>query len=414
MHHRTEVSVILMVLMASTFFQCAGERKDATSLHDEPRTTEKQTNAGFVPSDPRTHEPHTVTLTGESIAAIGLTVSAAEIRPLIGRMKLPARVRPNQDLEAQVGSLVQGRVKEVFVTAGQFVKANQELMRIEGLEVGEIKSNFIKARAHLSYSETNFERQKTLLEEKVGSQKAFLEAQAEYNKALAEFDAEDKKIHSIGLTDSDVVTFLERASFEKNGHTGGVLPIKAPIAGTVVERNFVIGQLVDASTTAFKIVNTSTLWADGQLYEKDVQRLSQRTDVVLTVTAYPREEFRGRIIYVSPVVDEQSRTITVRASIPNKDGRLKPQMFGELHVPIGASAKGLVIPTESVQRDGAATFVFVATSDTTFERRDVALGAVIDAAVEVKEGIRPGEKVVTRGSFQLKSELMKEALEEGE
>jgi cobalt-zinc-cadmium efflux system membrane fusion protein len=182
----------------------------------------------------------------------------------------------------------------------------------------------------------------------------------------------------------------------------------------VVERNVVIGQLVDASTTAFKIVNTSTLWADGQLYEKDVQRLSQRTDVVLTVTAYPREEFRGRIIYVSPVVDEQSRTITVRASIPNKDGRLKPQMFGELHVPIGASAKGLVIPTESVQRDGAATFVFVATSDTTFERRDVALGAVIDAAVEVKEGIRPGEKVVTRGSFQLKSELMKEALEEGE
>jgi cobalt-zinc-cadmium efflux system membrane fusion protein len=414
MQHRTAIPVILLVLMASTFFRCAGERKDATRVHDEPLSTGEQKNVVSAPSDPRAEGQQTVTLKRESIAAMGLAVSRAEIRPLIGRMNLPARVRPNQDLEAHVGSLVQGRVKEVFVTVGQFVRANQELMRIEGLEVGEIKSDFIKARAQLTYAELNHRRQKTLLEEKVGSQKVYLEAEAEYNKSLAEFDAVDKKIHSIGLTDSDVVAFVGGASLEENGHTGGVLPIKAPIAGIVAERNVVIGQLVDASATAFKIVNTTTLWADGQIYERDLQRLSRRTDVVLTVTAYPGETFPGKIIYVSPAVDEQSRTITVRASIPNAGGRLKPQMFGELHVPIGESADALIIPTESVQHDGAATFVFVALSDTSFERREVTLGAAIDAAVEVKSGIRPGEKVVTRGSFQLKSELMKEALEEGE
>jgi cobalt-zinc-cadmium efflux system membrane fusion protein len=327
---------------------------------------------------------------------------------------LPAKLIPNQDFEAQVGSLVQGRVREVFVREGDFVLEDQELMHIEGLEVGEIKSNFIKAKAQLKYAGANYQRQKTLAEQKVGSQKALLESQAEYDKADADFNAEDKRIHSIGLTDEDLLKFVEHASLEKDGHNGGVLPIKTPIAGTVVARNVVIGQLVDASTTAFRIVNTFTLWADGQVYEKDVPMISGKPEATLTVTAFPGEEFHGKVIYVSPVVDEHTRTITIRVSIPNPRGRLKPQMFGELRIPIGGATRGVVVPAECVQKDNVATYVFVATSDTTFERRDVALGATLDSMVEVKNGITPGEKVVTKGSFQLKSELMKEALEGGE
>jgi multidrug efflux pump subunit AcrA (membrane-fusion protein) len=89
-------------------------------------------------------------------------------------------------------------------------------------------------------------------------------------------------------------------------------------------------------------------------------------------------------------------------------------MFGELLVPIGGTTKSLIIPAESIQKDNVETYVFVATSDTTFERREVLLGATVDSMVEVKDGIKPGEGVVVKGSFQLKSELMKEALERGE
>ncbi len=385
-------------MIGFTLSGCAGEQK-------EKETAKLEENRERI---------HVLTLKAESIQEIGLTLSVAEVKPIVGNMTVPAKLLPNQDFEAQVGSLVQGRVREVFANVGDYVKEGQELMHIEGLEVGEIKSNFIKAKAQLKYAETNYQRQKTLLEQKVGSQKAFLEAQAEYDKAVAEFNAEDKRIHSIGLTDDDLLKFVEHASLEKDGHSGGVLPIKTPIAGTVVERNVVIGQLVDASTTAFRIVNTSTLWADGQVYEKDVPRLSGKPEVTLTVTAFPDEEFHGKVIYVSPIVDEHTRTITIRASIPNRNGRLKPQMFGELHVPTGGTAKGLIIPAESVQKENVDTYVFVATSDTTFERREVSLGTTFDSMVEVKDGITPGERVVTRGSFQLKSELMKEALEGGE
>ncbi len=373
----------------------------------------KQEEASSRP-DPANRGAHVLTLKAEAIQDIGLKTTIAEVRPIAGKLAVPAKLLPNQEFEAQVGSLVQGRVRVVFAQVGDVVKEGQELMHIEGLEVGEIKSNFIKAKAQLRFAETNYERQQTLIDQKVGSQKAFLESQAEYNKALAEFNAEDKRIHSIGLADEDLLRFVENASLQKNDHSGGVLPIKSPIAGTVVERNVVIGQLVDASTTAFRIVNTSALWADGQVYERDILKLSGKPEVTLTVTAFPDEEFRGKVIYVSPVVDERSRTITIRTSIPNRNGRLKPFMFGELHIPIGGTAKGLCIPAEAIQKDNDVAFVFVATSDSTFERRDIALGTMFDSMAEIKDGIMPGERVVTKGSFQLKSESMKEALEGGE
>jgi len=398
MKANARLRITFLIVMGFILAGCAGGQNEKEPAQPEAR-----------------HERlHIVTLTRASIQEIGLTLWVAEVQPIVGNMTVPSKLLPNQDFEAQVGSLVQGRVQKVLANVGDAVREGQELMYIEGLEVGEIKSNFIKAKAHVKYAEANYQRQKTLLEQKVGSQKAFLEVQAEYDKSLAEFNAEDKRIHSIGLTDDDVLDYVEYSALEKTGHSSGVLPIKTPIAGTVVERNVVIGQHVDASTTAFRIVNTSTLWADGQVYEKDVPKFTGKPDVTLSVTAFPGEEFRGKVIYISPVVDEHTRTITIRASIPNRNGRLKPQMFGELHIPVGGTSRGLIIPAESILTDNGEKYVFVATSDTTFERRDVLIGPAFDSMVEVKDGVKQGERVVTKGSFQLKSELMKEALEGGE
>ncbi len=397
MKEQSRLWIALLAVAALTPGGCSGEKRDEEAGQGD---THGETG-------------HVLTLSAESLREIGLATAVAEVKPLAGTMTLPATLIPNQDLEAHVGSLVQGRVRQVFVRVGEYVKEGQELMHIEGVEVGEIKSKFITARAQLRYAQANFERQKTLLEQKVGSQKAFLEAESEYDKAVAEFNAEDKRIHSIGLTDEDLSKFVEHGSQDQESHSGGVLPIKSPIAGVVVERNVVIGQLVEGSTTAFRVMNTSTLWADGQIYEKDVPRISERPEITLTVTAFPGEAFPGKVIFVSPLVDERTRTITVRASIPNRGGRLKPHMFGELHIPVGGTTRALIIPAEAVQRENEQTYVFVVTTDTTFERRDVSLGAAIDSIVEVTNGIKPGERVVTRGTFQLKSELMKEALVEG-
>ncbi len=350
-------------------------------------------------------EHEVVILTKKSASDIGLNLFTVKMEPLTGTLTAPAKVIPNQDLEAQVGSLMQGRVHQVFAKVGDYVKAGQTLLTVEGLDVGTIKAGFLKAKATLDYEKANYERQKKLFDEKIGSQKALLESQAEYEKAFAEYKAEDKRIHSVGLDDEDVTN-------EKIGeeHTSGTLPIKSHIDGVVVERNVVIGQFVDATTNTFKVINTNSVWVDGQIYEKDLAKINQKTSAVFKTTTYPNENFNGRIIYIGQTVDEQSRTITVRAEFSNPHNKLKPQMFGELKIPLGAGVKGIMIPDEAVVKETGQTYLFVQTSDTTFEKRNVITGTIADTMIEIKEGLKEGETVVSKGVFYLKSELKKDEL----
>jgi cobalt-zinc-cadmium efflux system membrane fusion protein len=354
------------------------------------------------------HEEHSeiVKLSAESIKQIKLETETVSLQPFTGYLTIPAKVITNQDNEAQIGSLVQGRVHRVFVKVGDFVTAGQILMTVEGLDVGEIKAGFLIAKAALDYTKANYERQRKLFDEKIGSQKVLLESQAEYEKALAEYKAEDKKIHSVGLSDEDVTD--GKMSEE---HTSGTLPIKSSINGIVVERNVVIGQLVDATTNAFKVINTNTVWIDGQIYEKDIAKINQKTNALFTSATYTNEKFNGRIIYIGQTVDEKSRTITVRGEFNNSNSKLKPQMFGELKIPVSSNAKAIMIPEECVVKESGLDYVFVQTSDTTFEQRKVIIGASVDNRIEIKEGLKEGEKVASKGVFYLKSELKKEELE---
>ena len=363
------------------------------------------------PKKEESHNEHSelVILSVESIKQIKLETETVSLQPFTGYLTIPAKVITNQDNEAQIGSLVQGRVHQVFVKIGDYVKAGQVLMTVEGLDVGEIKAGYVIAKAALDYTKANYERQKKLFDEKIGSQKALLESQAEYEKALAEFNAEDKKIHSVGLSDEDVTD--GKMSDE---HTSGTLPIKSSINGVVVERNVVIGQSVDATTNAFKVININSVWVDGQIYEKDLTKINQKTNAVFTSATYQNEKFNGRIIYIGQTVDEQSRTITVRGEFNNSNSKLKPQMFGELKIPVGTNAKAMLVPEESVVKESGQEYLFVQTTDTTFEKRIVITGTSVDNRIEIKVGAKEGEKVVTKGVFFLKSELMKESLGEVE
>ncbi|MGE5352246.1 MAG: efflux RND transporter periplasmic adaptor subunit [Acidobacteriota bacterium] len=350
-----------------------------------------------------------VTLSRQSVKEINLATSQAEERSITGTITIPAKLVADQDLEAHVGSPVEGRVQKVLVKLGQFVRKGQTLMNIEGIEIGEIKAQFIKARAEFNFADANLKRQKTLLEQKAGSQKSFLEAQAEYEKAQAELNAEDRRIHSVGLSDADM-----DVSKEIDSHLAGSIPVKSPIDGIIVERSVVIGQHVDPETNAFRIINSSSLFADGQIYEKDLQMISGNAPVTLQVSAFPETEFSGKLIYIGETVDSETRTIKVRASVANSGRKLKPEMFANMMVPLSGSAKGIVVPEESLIRDQGSIYVFVVKNDTTFEKRLVEPGSTMNGFVQIRNGLNKGENVVSKGTFFLKSEMLKGMLEEGD
>jgi membrane fusion protein, heavy metal efflux system len=350
-------------------------------------------------------------LSRAALKEIGLQTETIARKPLNAWLTVTAKVLASQDNEAQVGSLVQGRVAKVFVRVGDYVEAGQELMLIEGLEIGEIKAGFLSAKANLEYQTANYERQKTLLDQNVGAQKTMNEARAEYEKARAEYDAERNRINAVGLSESEVVAGKEGNS---NAQNSGMLPVKSPISGIVVERNVVIGQFIEGSSNAFKVVNLRSVWVDGQIYEKDISKVNRKTEALFTTAAYPGEAFRGTVSYLGQVIDEKTRTITIRAEFNNAQRKLKPQMFGELKIPVETGRSAIQVPAEALARIENADCVFIQKADTLFEKRPVRGGAVSDDMVEIFDGIRENEKVVVKGAFYLKSELLKSAFGEEE
>jgi cobalt-zinc-cadmium efflux system membrane fusion protein len=380
-------TIFFSAIIALTFYSCENMEEEKKEKH---------------------HGEHsnTIILSIESINQINLKTELVKNQSFSGYLSVPAKVLTNQNNEAQIGSLIQGRVKNVLVQVGDYVKVGDILMTIEGLEVGEIKANYLIAKANMDYKKANLERHQKLFNEKIVSQKSLLECKAEYEKALAEFNAEDKKIHSIGLRDEDVTE-------AKIGdeHISGTLPIKSSISGIVVERNVVIGQFVETTTNAFKVINLNSIWIDGQIYEQDIEKINQETKTHFTTSAFQNEIFTGKIKYIGQTVNEQTRTITVRGEFPNVKNKLKPQMYGELKIPLNTKSNAILIPDESVVTESEKSYVFVQINDTSFEKRNIIVGGLYNNLFEVKKGLREGEKVVSKGVFYLKSELKKDELE---
>jgi cobalt-zinc-cadmium efflux system membrane fusion protein len=386
---------VAMATIAMILIGC-GENKNEKSIDEsiDKLNGENKVIKIVLPSDVR--------------SKIDLSINEVKEGTINGTLKVPAKLITNQDYEAQVGSLVPSIVHQVFVKEGDFIKTGQVLMLVKGLEIGEIIEAYLKAESNLDYYKAAFERQKALLEQNIGSQKAFLEAKAEYEKALAEYNAEEKRIHSIGLEHSDLKTNMD------SEHTPGLLPVKSPISGIVTERNVVIGQFIEANTIAFKIMNIFNLWAEGQIYEKDLTKISSMPKIEFTTPAYPNVKFKGEVILIGQTVDEHTRTIKVRASLQNIDGKLKPNMFGELFIPISSNIKGVTMPTEALVSEGNKRYVFLVENDSTFVKHYVETGTEFNGFVEITSGLKKGDKIVTKGVFFLKSELLKETFGEEE
>lgn len=384
--------IILTLLYLSIMLNGCG---NSNSEDDHDETESEETSH---------EENEEVILSKESIETIGLEISEIVKQTMSGQLTAPAVVVTNQNLEVLVGSLIEGRVSRVFANVGDYVRKGNVLMYIEGLEIGEIKSTYIKAKANLEFFEAALERQRTLYEQNVGSKRTFLEAKAEYEKALAEFKAEDKRLHSVGFTEYDIEKFLE-----EDDHSAGRIPIRSPISGVIIERNVVVGQSIDLSSTAFKIINISTVWVDGQVFEKDIMKLGDKSSIQFTSTSVPDVIFEGRISYIGEVIDESTRTLKVRASINNPNHLLKPQMYGEMKIPTKDNLKGLFVKNEAIVKEEESSFVFVLINDTTFKKEKIEIGTEIDGLVEVVRGLSEGSKIVTKGSFLLNAELLKDS-----
>ena len=191
------------------------------------------------------------------------------------------------------------------------------------------------------------------------------------------------------------------------------LQVLAPRSGLVLGLHTTVGTSVDPLTSLMTIADLSQVWATFDVYEQDVALVQVGQRLEARSVAYPDQVFPGKIVFVSPQVDQHTRTIKLRAQVENPDYALRLGMFvtGTLYIPTADEA--LVVPHEAIQRLNDERVVFVQTGPETFEARDVQIGNETGRQVEIREGLKPGEQVVAAGSFHLKAELLKGTLEEG-
>ena len=185
----------------------------------------------------------------------------------------------------------------------------------------------------------------------------------------------------------------------------------------IITREGAPGEVVGPEKALLSIADLSKVWTLVDIYEKDLAHVRRGAPVEIMVEAYPGETFKGTVGHVGDVVDPQTRTTKVRVEIPNPQRKLKPGMFATVRLRVQAapgSVSVFAVPSSAIQQADGQPVVFVKKDSTTFERRKVKLGVTMGDLVEVAEGLKGDEEVVTAGSFALKSELLKERIGEGQ
>lgn len=188
---------------------------------------------------------------------------------------------------------------------------------------------------------------------------------------------------------------------------GKPLELKAPIDGAIIERKAVVGELVDKDTAIYTISDPVNLWMIAQIKERDIAAVEMGQEATFTVLARPNEKFQGQVVRIADQVQSDSRTLEVRIATQNTEGKLKPGMFADVEITTAVLRDVLVIPKSAVQSDQERQFVFVALGDGRFQKRMVKIDQEQGDLVQVIDGLKAGEEIVTDGSFILKSELLK-------
>jgi cobalt-zinc-cadmium efflux system membrane fusion protein len=409
---RTSLLVPVLVLILGVGSAC-GRRPAETKAEKADAHGERAEPAGDDHAAEEHHEemPGTVRLTSAAIAEANIAIWKVAPVPLEHLLMVPGDVGYDENRLLTVSSSVRGRVASIPVDLGQRVEKGAVLLRIESVDLGKAREEFLKAVAELRVAEKSYERAKRLVSEKAISPAEFQGREATYLSSVAARDAAAGALRQAGESEEGIA-----AVASGSGRQTGVatVDLRAPFAGEVIDRKVTPGSLVESFQPLLVLADTRNLWVFFRVYEKDLSLVHTRLPVAIVPDAYPDERFSGSIDFVGGDVDASTRAIRIRAVVANPGGKLKPGMFvkGQIEVPRPASEAGgtPAVPQSALQTLEGRSTIFVRTGPETFARRFVETGHTFEGFTEILSGVKPGEEVVTEGSFILKSEFAKAML----
>lgn len=335
--------------------------------------------------------------TKETAALAGILTEKAVERSSESGVLTTVRLAYDATKLAEINARSPGVVRALKVDVGAKVKQGAPLAIIDSAEVGAERSKLGAAKSRVDVAEEHLRREKQLNAEGISARKDLLAAEQELAAAKAEYSALATSLSIVG----------------PGGGGAGSYTLTTPIAGVVTQRNVTIGRLVGLDAVLFQVVDTSSVWADLEVPESELGAVALEQPVVLSIDGIGGREWKGKITYVAPAIDQHTRTATARVPLENPEGVLRAGMFGQGRILTRSARSSVMVPRSAVQRAKTAQVVFVRLSLDQYEMRRVETGAIDGPLIELTKGVRPGEDVVTQGSFLLKTETLKESIGAG-
>ncbi|MEJ5369261.1 MAG: efflux RND transporter periplasmic adaptor subunit [Bryobacteraceae bacterium] len=368
--------------------------------------------------------PRFVELDGVALRQAGLRIETAELRSVPVTVRASGRLSANEERTWRVGAITDGRIMSVLVRVGDTVQKGQVLARMFSHDVHESRALYRRAvaesqrlQANLEYARRQRDRMRRLFEMKAASQEQLDTAENELRNAetalrAAEIEVTRTRQHLVEFLEIPVEGPEHRTTGEGGLSEDDLIPIRSPAAGIVLSRLVTAGSVVQPSGELFVISDLSTLWVIANVQEEFLSRVRPRMPALVSVQAYPDRRFPGRVIRVDEKLDPETRTVQAIVEIDNRHGLLRPEMYAVVELEAGSSERGLFIAQTAIQDLNGQPTVFVETRTGRFEPRPVETGRTLDRLIEIRRGLTAGERVVTEGSFVLKSHLLKATLSE--
>jgi cobalt-zinc-cadmium efflux system membrane fusion protein len=364
---------ISLLLPALFFAGCGGSANTAMQSATDSGAANSADSGEYVASDARGIQTLTVTQS-----------------PIPEYLELPAHIDPDPTRVVHVYPPATGRIVEMKVRPWDRVAKGQTLAIIESGDLSRAVADYHKAQADNQVKQDELTRARDLYDHHAIAEKELQQAQADAQMSAAEVSATRDQIRELGM-DPDRAT--------------NQLSVVAPQGGVILDVGASPGEYsnaLSAPAPLCTIADISTVWAVGDIYEKDLAAAKTGQDAQVTLDAYPGEQWTGRVSDVSDAVDATTRTLHVRVVLANPKGELKPSLFGSIRL-LRSSTLGILLPSAAVIREGNDSYVFVGIGNNRFERRDVTLGRTVDGSLEIVSGIKPGDVVVSQGALLLRA-----------
>ncbi len=329
-----------------------------------------------------------VTVPDGSAVRSGLVIAPVAERDIKRDLVLPAVVEADPAQLIKVSPPLTGRVTQLKVQLGERVEASQPLVVMDSPDLATAYSDYDRAKVLLTLALKNRDRQRGL--EKIGgaAQKDLQQAETDYVTAEVEYQRATARLRQIGVDPN--VTSQSRT-----------VTVSAPMAGSVIELDVAPGEYWnDATASLMTIADLSTVWVTASVPEKDTSLVAKGQPVEVNFPAYPGETFKGQVLFVSDVLDPDTRRTKVRIAFQNADMRLRPGMFANVSF-YAPAQKAAVVPTSALVLKDDASQVFVETAPWTFEARDVDIGFQEGDEAVVTSGVKTGDRIVVKGGVLL-------------